>query len=281
MSDEQTDLELDSIEWLYLESQSIIYHKVLEWDNESLDEKFMDILRKHHELYLRLILEAEEVQLEMRRRGVREKDRRRHKLWTKKLNTLRSWCSTSKLSVSKVNKRMQARQEKQKPKRKDEKRLVKASEAKKQDKSFGPRETQTTSTNLQLWERSEINLPMANIQTAKLFDVKVIVDEDPYPLFYNIPPRKLLKIRYDREKIEYKNARDIFHTPRIWREVSDNWDEGKHGPIEESYLWDYQYKMVIQLDDGGLMIMGFSEFWVRMIMRFLGEKQKVMEIAGR
>ncbi|KAJ8070805.1 hypothetical protein OCU04_001167 [Sclerotinia nivalis] len=134
---------------------------------------------------------------------------------------------------------------------------------------------------------------MANIHTAKLFDVKVTVDDGPNPLFHNVPPRKLLKIRCTREIIEYKDARDIFHTPRIWHQVSDNWDERKYGPIEESHLWDYEYRLDMQLEDCGLMIMGFSEFWVGMVMRFVGgrrdvavesmvtEEQRVMEVTVR
>ncbi|APA06169.1 predicted protein [Sclerotinia sclerotiorum 1980 UF-70] len=52
-------------------------------------------------------------------------------------------------------------------------------------------------------------------------------------------------------------------------------DEKKCGPIEDSYLWGSEYRLGMQLEECGLRVMGFSEFCVRMVMRFVGGKQDV------
>ncbi|CAD6447042.1 1c6478f6-5fe4-4b3c-bc89-15ffff8ab130-CDS [Sclerotinia trifoliorum] len=288
MSDEQRDIELHNIDWLHLEFQSIIHRRVMEWDDKILDEKFMAILRRHYEFYLRLVPKTEEDQLEVldkavlekRSRGIREEDIRRNKWSARRLNNLKSGYSTSAISVSKVTKRMQAKYGKQELRRQEKKRLEENYKAKKQEQTITRLreiETQKTTTGLHLWERAEVNLPMANIHTAKLFDVKVMVDAGPrvHALFPYAHPGKILKIRYNRDIIEYRDMWDIFHTPRIWHEVADTWNERKYGLIEDSYLWGFEYRLGMQLEECGLMIMGFSEFWVAMVMRFVGGRKDV------
>lgn len=118
-------------------------------------------------------------------------------------------------------------------------------------------------SKLELWERSEIQLHTAEIRKAKLFGLSFDLD-----------------VRYKLEK-EYNcgctntNVGDRFYTPRIWQEVCDDWDEAKSGAIEESELWNYPYKLHLQLENSGLFIMGLSEKWVGLIMRFLGGKKDI------